>query len=533
MRLIAAALLVSLSGGSALAANDVIVPRFAEETTSSGIDSVYSGEWQYMVGGGAAVFDCSGDGFPDVLLAGGAKPASFHVNRSAGGGPLSFEKVRSGLEFDAVTGAYPLDIDGDGIMDVVMLRVGENLVMKGEGNCRFVRANESWNFDGGDAWSTAFAATWEKGAAWPTLAIGNYIDRAEELEPWGSCTPNWLHRPKAGGGGFAPPVALNPSFCPLSMLFTDWSNSGRPDLRVSNDREYYEGGQEQLWRMRPGQPPVLYSEDDGWSRLKIWGMGIAAHDLDSDGFPEFFLTSMADNKLQTLASPPQDQAAARPTYKDIAWSRGVTAHRPFAGDDLRPSTAWHTEFQDVNNDGRADLFIAKGNVAEMPDFAMKDPNNLMVQGPDGTFREMADRAGVASTETARGGALADFNLDGRVDLLVVNRNSVAQIWRNATPAPGNWIALRLAGPRPNTDGVGAIVEVRTDGGVQRREIASGGGHVSGQLGWIHFGIADAGKAEIRVRWPDGEWSPRHDVAANAFVILRMGGKAPEIWQPPR
>ena len=42
--------------------------------------------------------------------------------------------------------------------------------------------------------------------------------------------------------------------------------------------------------------------------------------------------------------------------------KGVTAHRPFTGDDLKPSTAWHTDFEDVNNDGRVDLFIAKGNV---------------------------------------------------------------------------------------------------------------------------------------------------------------------------
>ena len=96
-----------------------------------------------------------------------------------------------------MTGAYPLDIDSDGNMDVVMLRVGENVVMRGEGDCRFSRANEAWGFDGGDGWSTAFAATWEKGSSWPTLAIGNYIDRAEEMEPWGSCTDNWLHRPAA------------------------------------------------------------------------------------------------------------------------------------------------------------------------------------------------------------------------------------------------------------------------------------------------------------------------------------------------
>ena len=68
------------------------MPRFVEETESSGIDSIYAGDWQYMVGGGAAVFDCNGDGFEDVLLAGGEKPASFYVNRSARGGSLTFEK---------------------------------------------------------------------------------------------------------------------------------------------------------------------------------------------------------------------------------------------------------------------------------------------------------------------------------------------------------------------------------------------------------------------------------------------------------
>ena len=94
-----------------------------------------------------------------------------------------------------MTGAYPMDVDSDGNTDLVLLRVGENVVMRGLGDCRFERANEAWGFDGGDAWSTAFAATWEKGAEWPTLAIGNYINRLEETSPWGSCTDNWLHRP--------------------------------------------------------------------------------------------------------------------------------------------------------------------------------------------------------------------------------------------------------------------------------------------------------------------------------------------------
>ncbi len=532
LRALAGAMLAMGPFGTA-GAGTSIIPQYTDDTQSSGIDSTFRGEWEYMVGGGAAVFDCNGDGFADALLAGGENPAAFYVNRSPRGGPLRFEKQQSGLELESATGAYPIDIDSDGIMDVVVLRVGENRVMRGMGDCRFSPANEAWGFDGGDAWSAAFAATWEKGSAWPSLAVGNYIDRNAEMEPWGSCTPNWLHRPKPGGGGFAPPLPLTPSYCPLSMLFTDWSNSGVADLRLANDREYYEGGQEQMWRIEPGKPPRLYTEADGWRYLRLWGMGLAGYDLDGDGFQEYSITSMADNKLQTLEAPPKDGTAPKPSYKDIAWPLGVTAHRPFMGDDLRPSTAWHTEFQDVNNDGRVDLFIAKGNVSEMPDFAMKDPNNLLVQAPDGTFIEMADKAGVASTETARGGAMADFNLDGLIDLLVVNRNSQAEIWRNTTADAGNWIGLGLSQNAPNVNAVGAMVEVTAGGVTMRREVTVGGGHVSGQAGWIHFGLGPAQHAEVRVRWPGEGWSAPYPLKANHFALLEKLKAAPTPWQPPR
>ena len=351
-----------------------VVPHYSEETTSAGINNVYKGEWEYMVGGGVATFDCNGDGFADMMLAGGTLPAKFYLNTSKQGGALSFKETPSGLELNRATGAYPLDIDSDGTMDLVVLRVGENVVMRGKGNCKFERANEAWGFAGGDAWSTSFSAMWEKGSKWPTLAVGNYIDRRQETSPWGSCTDNWLHRPE--GQKFAAPTALKPSYCALSMLFTDWNKSGTPSLRVSNDREYYEGGQEQLWSIMPKEAPRLYTEKEGWKPLKIWGMGIASADVNSDGYPDYYLTSMADSKLQTLASPPS-KGKMMSEFKDVAYVKGVTAHRPTVGTDLRPSTGWHAQFEDVNNDGLEDLFVAKGNVDRMPDFAAKDPNNLM------------------------------------------------------------------------------------------------------------------------------------------------------------
>ncbi|MBH0238957.1 CRTAC1 family protein [Methylobrevis sp. L22] len=530
------ALLAALAIGvgsliSARADEGPAVPSFVDETAAAGLDSVYAGDWEYMVGGGAASFDCDDDGFPDLLLAGGEAPAKFYRNASELGGALKFEEgAASGLELDAVTGAYPLDIDGDGRMDLVLLRIGENVVMRGLGGCKFERANEAFGFDGGDGWSTALAATWEKGASWPTIAIGNYIDRSSVM-PWGSCTDNWLHRPQGSGPGFAPPLALTPSYCALSMLFTDWNRSGTPALRVSNDREYYKGGQEQLWRVEPGKAPALYTEADGWRYVRIWGMGIASYDLDLDGFPEYYLTSMADNRLQKLAPVP-DGAAAKPSYGDVALAKGVTAHRPYVGDDVKPSTAWHAQFEDVNNDGLVDLFVAKGNVAEMPDFAALDPNNLLLQQPDGKFVEAGDRAGVASTRIARGALLTDFNLDGRVDLVVVNRWKGAELWRNtgAGEGTGAGLLLKLAQPGPNRDAIGAFVEVRCGERVLRREITVGGGHASGHAGWWHFGLGGETEAEVRVLWPDGTAGPWHKVAAEGrFVLGRDADPMP--WSP--
>jgi enediyne biosynthesis protein E4 len=502
------------------------IPRFADESATAGLTGFYAGEWQYMVGGGVAVFDCNADGFEDMLIAGGENPAMFYRNVSQQGGPLQFRQETAGLEADAVTGAYPLDIDADGLTDLALLRVGENRLMRGLGNCRFAPANADWGFDGGDDWSTAFAATWEKGASWPTLAFGSYIDRTQEAFPWGSCTPNQLYR--GGDGRFAAPLALTPGHCALSMLFTDWNRSGQPALRVSNDREYYKGGQEQLWQLDPGAAPVLMTEADGWKRLRLWGMGIASHDVTGDGYPDYYLTSMADNKLQTLESI---TAPVRPGYADTAFARGVTAHRPYTGGDLRPSTGWHAQFGDVNNDGLFDLFVAKGNVANMPDFALLDPNNLLLQQADGTFQEVGEAAGVDSMAIARGGQLADFNMDGLLDIVVVNRWQTAQLWRNISEDAGGFAAFRLQQPGPNRDAIGAWVSVRRGDTVTRHDVTVGGGHVSGQLGWVHFGLGTSTAAEVRVEWPGGrvdDWQP---LLADTFQILAPG-QAPVAFIAP-
>ncbi|HZD24192.1 MAG TPA: VCBS repeat-containing protein, partial [Acidimicrobiia bacterium] len=372
-------------------------PLFQERTGSSGLDHIYDGEFDFFVGGGVASFDCNSDQMPELFIAGGANPASLYVNTGQVGGDIEFSRLESDeTDLRFVTGAYPLDIDSDGFTDLAVLRHGENVLLRGRGACRFERSNDIWGVDGGDRWTVGFSATWEGEAAWPTMAFGNYL-RIKESGDRDECEDHFLFRP--GPNGYDQPVVLSPGFCTLSLLFSDWKRTGRADLRMTNDRHYYTDGDEQLWDMS-ADPPAPYTKDDGWRPLKIWGMGIASHDLDGDQMPEVFLTSQGDNKLQTLAD-----GADGPTYTDIALTAGVTAHRPFAGDTLRPSTAWHAEFDDVNNDGLIDLFVTKGNVEAQPDFADRDPNNLLIGRPDGTFVEGAESAGLLDYNRSRGAAV--------------------------------------------------------------------------------------------------------------------------------
>jgi hypothetical protein len=523
MKSILAAAAVLASATLALA--DPVIPSFREETASSGLHSVYRGEWQYMVGGGVAAFDCSGDGLPELFLAGGENKAGLFINHSKPGGALKFSKARgSGLDLDHVTGAYPIDIDGDGLMDLVVLRVGENKVMRGLGACKFTPANRLWGIDGGDAWHTAFSATWEKGNSLPTLAFGTYIDRAFENDPWGHCSANVLLRPGADQKTYGPRIELMPSFCSLSMLFTDWNRTGVASLRVSNDREYYMGGQEQMWHVEPGAASRLYTEAEGWKFIRLWGMGIATADFNNSGYPSYFLSSMADQRLQLLSDGP-----SKPSYKEAQFAMGTTAHRPYAGGDERPSTGWHTQFEDVNNDGLYDLFIAKGNVDRMPDFAQKDPNNLLLQKEDGTFMEAGDKAGLLSFRNHRGAQLVDLNADGKLDLVVTARRENAQIWRNTSATLGHFIAVKLQQAGGNRNAIGAWVEVKeANGKIMLRENYVGGGHASGQAGFLHFGLGPQSATQIRVTWPDGSRDEWQDVKADGHYLLEKGHAPAEM-----
>ena len=506
---------------AAPAIGDPATPRFVDATGAAGLEHVYGGDPDYVVGGGVAALDCDADGRTDLFLSGGAHPAQLYRNDSEPGAPIALKRARKlGVAAEkllSVTGAYPFDFDGDGALDLFLLRFGRNLLLRGLGDCRFEDISDAVGLPAHHDWSTAFAAIWRSGERLPTLAVGNYVDRSRPLQRRGNCGENYLLRPPSPDAeSYGAPTPLEPGACPLSYLFVDWSGDGTLDLRAANDRQYYDFGMsEQMFRLSDdGVRPL--GPNDGWKGPVIWGMGLAAADLDRDGRPEIAVTNMADNRLESLSAT----AGGAPAFENRAYELGAMSQRPYVGGDPRPSTSWHVDFADLNNDGLLDLWIVKGNVDSMPEFAAFDPDSLLIQQPGGGFVERGFEAGVAVDGRGRGGAATDLNGDGQLDLVVVNRDQPARIFQAVdASASGGWVEVALAQQPPNRMAVGATVEVETEAGVQRRTCVVGGGHAGGVAGPLHFGLGEAQGGRLRVTWPDGASSDWRDFAAGERVMV--------------
>jgi len=510
-----------------------VVPHFVEVAGQSGVDHAFQADADLVVGGGAAAFDCDGDGDMDLAIAGGLAPVALFVNRSAGPGDVAFARRNGfsralGQQAAGATGVYALDVDGDGRGDLVITRFGQNLVLRNEGSCRFSDVTETWMLTETGTWTTAFAADWASQDRPPVLVFGNYVKRDQALQKTGNCESTNVVFPALaapnGGTAYRKPEPLTPSHCALSLLFLDWRGDGNADLRVSNDRQYADpDGAEQLVSLADGQRH--YGESDGWRAERIWGMGLAASDLDGDGHPEIAATNMAENRLYVRVDPKD----GRPSYANESWPRGAAAQRPYTGGDVRPSTSWHVSFADLNNDTRDDLLIVKGNVDRMKQFAAFDPDSLLLGTGNGTFIETGDKAGLALDRTGRGGAVFDADGDGCLDILVVNRNQPVSLFHNSDcevmPAAAT---VDFVGLGRNRFAVGARVTLTTEDDRIERDIAVGGGHGGSGLTPFHAGLGNAAFGMLQVRWPDGTQSAEARVERGHHYRWRQGDAGPEI-----
>jgi hypothetical protein len=185
-----------------------------------------------------------------------------------------------------------------------------------------------------------------------------------------------------------------------------------------------------------------------------------------------------------------------------------------------------TKLFDFDNDGDLDIHVTNGHVIDnvklyTPAFsyAQKD---LLYENVGGRFRDVTDAAGAAfqNARVGRGLAVADFDNDGDLDVVISSLGQRPVLLRNDTPHKNNWLLIRARSRSRNTYGLGATVRVDTTAGVQVREINNVASYLSSSDVRLHVGLGAATSARrIEILWPRGARQVLTDVAANQVLVV--------------
>jgi hypothetical protein len=176
---------------------------------------------------------------------------------------------------------------------------------------------------------------------------------------------------------------------------------------------------------------------------------------------------------------------------------------------------WGIATGDFDNDGYEDVFIPSG--MGYPFYYW--PNALMMNQRDGTFQDKAAELGIEppprgedfperidglrAVRSSRCAATADFDGDGRLEIVTNNFNDQPYFFKNHLPKK-NYVAFRLRGTHSNRDAIGAVVRVYHGGKVMTRQLQGAGGYLSQSSRTLHFGLGDRAEIErVEITWPRG------------------------------
>ncbi len=190
--------------------------------------------------------------------------------------------------------------------------------------------------------------------------------------------------------------------------------------------------------------------------------------------------------------------------------------------------SWGTGFQDFDNDGWLDLFVANGHVypqvdgARLPQETYGQQNQVLRNLGNGAFADVTSTAGAGLqvVKSSRGVAFGDYDNDGRIDAVVVNMDETLTLLHNTTRTANHWLTVKAIGARSNRDGIGARVRVRAGGREQAREVKTSGSFASASDPRVHFGLGGHDRVEsLEVRWPSGVKQTFTDVPADRLVVV--------------
>jgi enediyne biosynthesis protein E4 len=487
--------------------------------------------------GGVAAFDYNGDGLTDVFFANGASIPSLQKDS-----PKYFNRLfrnEGGMRFTDVTeeagvagtgysmGAAAGDYDNDGHVDLFVPGVFRNTLYHNRGDGRFEDVTEKAGIKS-DKWSVAAGWFDYNNDGLLDLFVVNYAswspsydrfcgDASRNLRVY--CHPkyfegltNTLYRNR--GDGTFEDVSEKAGIAQhrgrgMSVAFADYDNDGFLDVFVTNDNQenflFHNRGDGTFEEVGVMAGVALLN-----TGKPVSGMGTDFRDYDNDGLPDITIVDLANETF--------------PLFHNLGGGLFEDATYPSRLSTLSIArSGWSTGFFDLNNDGWKDLFASCSHVddnVEMFQAAKyKQPNSIFANTGDGKFQDVSAQAGedFQVPRAHRGCAFADFNNDGKIDVVVSSLQDRAELWENLSPEPNNWIILKLAGTKSNRDAIGARVRI----GKQHNHMTSACGYASSSHIGVHFGL---GKMQtiprVEIKWPSGIVQVLKDVKANQILLVR-------------
>src|SRR5215467_10359462 len=515
--------------------------RFRDLAQQAGLDFVLHNNptpRKHMIetmAGGVAAFDYNNDGKVDIFFTNGAaipsleKDSPKFFNRLyRNDGRMKFTDVT--LEAGVAGAGYSIgaaagDYNNDGHTDLFVAGVYRNILYRNLGNGKFEDVTEKAGIKS-DKWSVAGGWFDYDNDGWLDLFVVNYAHWTPDFDRYCGdhernlrvyChpkyfdgLPNTLYRNRRDGtfedvskeAGIVEHIGRG-----MSVAFADYDNDGYTDVFVTNDNL-----PNFLFRNRGNGKFEEVALEAGVALTNngapIASMGADFRDFNNDGLCDINVTALAGETF--------------PLFRNVGKGSFLDAtHSSQLAQLSAARSGWSNGLFDFNNDGWKDLFTANSDVNDLIDLFQsthyKQPNSLYANLGNGTFLDVSSDAGFTQARAHRGSAFADFDNDGKVDVVVSALGEPAELWQNISPDANRWLVLKLIGTRSNRDGIGAKIRM----GDQQNHVTTAVGYASSSPSTVHFGT---GKLEtikrIEIRWPSGTVQVLQNVATNQLLELR-------------
>jgi hypothetical protein len=497
------------------------------------------------MGPGVAFIDYDNDGWPDIFLVNGEdwpghvqKHSTSKLYHNNHDGTFTDVTHKAGLDVEMFgMGVAVGDFDNDGYDDLFVTAYGQNHLFRNNGNGTFTDVTQKGGLLGPKEFSTSAAWVDYDKDGHLDLVVGNYVQWTAETDLYCTldgknksyCTPEsykgtsvrlWHNR---GNGTFEDVTQKaglgDPTSKTLGIAVLDYDNDGWPDLLFSNDTQpnkLYRNNGNGTFAEKAVVAGIAFSED-GVARA---GMGVDAADYDHSGFPSLLITNFANQMLSLYHNE------GRGLFVD-------EAPRSEIGRASLLTLGFGCFFFDYDLDGWPDVLVANGHIDAdiqrvQPNVKYAMPPHLFRNIGKGKFEEVTKSLGqsFATPRVGRGAAYADFNNDGRLDLLLSSNGGPVYLFRNeaqGSAASNKSLRIKLTGTKSNRDGIGTTVRLTSGGETQTQMLRSGSSYLSASELVLTFGLAHNDKADtIEIRWPSGQIDRLSNANAGQTVMVTEG-----------